>query len=186
MQKKIYEFSSKKVSYFFDADFSHLAKLADKQHALIITDENVVRHHAEKFSGWNKIVIRPGEEFKVQATVDTIMASLVQTKADRQTMLIGVGGGVVTDISGYVAATYMRGIRFGFVPSSLLAMVDAAIGGKNGIDVGIYKNLVGTIRQPEFLLFDSSLLKSLPRNEWVNGFAEIIKHASIKDEKLFR
>ena len=186
MQKKIYEFSSKKVSYFFDADFSHLKKLADKDHALVITDENLVRHYPEKFSGWNKVVIRPGEEFKVQSTVDSIISTLVQAKADRQTLLIGVGGGVVTDITGYVASTYMRGIRFGFVPSSLLAMVDAAIGGKNGIDVGVYKNLVGTIRQPEFLLFDSSLLKSLPRNEWENGFAEIIKHACIKDEKLFR
>jgi 3-dehydroquinate synthase len=79
----------------------------------------------------------------------------------------------------------MRGIRFGFVPSSILAMVDASIGGKNGIDVGPYKNLAGTIRQPEFLIYDSSFLKSLPQGEWVNGFAEVIKHACIKDAKLF-
>ncbi|MFY0022654.1 3-dehydroquinate synthase, partial [Acinetobacter baumannii] len=72
---------------------------------------------------------------------------------------------------------FMRGIRFGFIPTSLLAMVDAAIGGKNGIDVGVYKNMVGLIRQPEFLLYDVSLLKSLPDAEWKNGFAEIIKHA---------
>jgi 3-dehydroquinate synthase len=106
--------------------------------------------------------------------------------ADRKTWLVGVGGGVVTDIVGYVAAVYMRGLPFGFVPSSILAMVDASIGGKNGIDVGAYKNLVGTIRQPEFLLFDYSLLKSLPKAEWVNGFAEIIKHAAIKDAALFK
>ncbi|MEL4428088.1 3-dehydroquinate synthase, partial [Shewanella indica] len=77
------------------------------------------------------------------------------------------------------------GIRFGFIPTSLLAMVDAAIGGKNGIDVGVYKNMVGLIRQPEFLLYDVSLLKSLPDAEWKNGFAEIIKHAAIKDAKMF-
>ncbi|WP_431217335.1 3-dehydroquinate synthase [Puia sp. P3] len=80
----------------------------------------------------------------------------------------------------------MRGVSFGFVPTSILAMVDASIGGKNGIDVGVYKNLVGTIRQPEFLLYDYSLLKTLPKEEWVNGFAEIIKHAAIKDAALFR
>ncbi len=80
----------------------------------------------------------------------------------------------------------MRGIKVGFVPTTILAMVDASIGGKNGIDVGIYKNLVGTIRQPEFLLYDYSLLKSLPKQEWVNGFAEIIKHGCIKDLSLFK
>jgi 3-dehydroquinate synthetase len=76
--------------------------------------------------------------------------------------------------------------HFGFVPTSLLAMVDASIGGKNGIDVGVYKNMVGLIRQPKFLLFDYSLLKSLPKAEWQNGFAEIIKHACIKDAAMFK
>jgi 3-dehydroquinate synthase len=79
----------------------------------------------------------------------------------------------------------MRGIAFGFVPTTLLAMVDASIGGKNGIDVGIYKNMVGAIRQPSFILWDFSFLSSLPRNEWNNGFAEIIKHACIKDRIMF-
>ncbi len=79
----------------------------------------------------------------------------------------------------------MRGVKFGFVPTTILAMVDAAIGGKNGIDVGLYKNLVGTIRQPEFLLLDYAFLQSLPDSEWTNGFAEIIKHACIKDRSLF-
>jgi shikimate kinase / 3-dehydroquinate synthase len=74
----------------------------------------------------------------------------------------------------------------GYVPTSILAMVDAAIGGKNGIDVGVYKNMVGTIRQPQFLLYDYSLLKSLPKEEWVSGFAEVIKHAAIRDAALFR
>ena len=100
-------------------------------------------------------------------------------------MLVGIGGGVITDLTGYVAAIYMRGLSFGFVPTSILAMVDAAIGGKNGIDVGVYKNIIGTIRQPQFLLYDYSLLKSLPQSEWVNGFAEIVKHACIKDARLF-
>ncbi|HXB43190.1 MAG TPA: 3-dehydroquinate synthase [Puia sp.] len=185
MQKKIYQFPSRTVTYYFDAEFSQLEKLVDKKHAVIITDENVFRLHKQKFAGWKSIVIKAGEEFKVQATVDSIVDQLIQSNADRKTFLIGVGGGVVTDITGYVASVYMRGIRFGFVPSSLLAMVDAAIGGKNGIDVGIYKNIIGAINQPEFLLFDISLLKTLPNEEWINAFAEIIKHAAIKDATLF-
>jgi len=105
--------------------------------------------------------------------------------ADRTSTLVGVGGGVITDITGYVASVYMRGIRFGFLPTSLLAMVDASIGGKNGIDVGVYKNMVGIIRQPAFILHDMSLVQSLPEAEWQNGFAEIIKHACIKDAAMF-
>ncbi len=107
-------------------------------------------------------------------------------EADRKTTLIGVGGGVITDITGYVASVYMRGLRFGFVPTSLLALVDASIGGKNGIDVGVYKNMVGIIRQPSFILHDMIFLNTLPQREWENGFAEIIKHACIKDAAMFR
>jgi 3-dehydroquinate synthase len=118
--------------------------------------------------------------------VDSVVAQLISMGADRKTFLVGIGGGVVTDIPGYVAAIYMRGIPCGFLPASILAMVDASVGGKNGIDVGLYKNLVGTIRQPVFLLYDYSLLKTLPDAEWTNGFAEIIKHAAIKDAALFR
>jgi|ADGO01.1.fsa_nt_gi 3-dehydroquinate synthetase len=162
MQTKTYQFSSGKVNYYFDADLSVAWKKVDKDHAVIITDENIYTAHTRKFKGCNTIVLKPGEEYKVQATVDSIIEQLIEFKADRKTFLIGVGGGVITDITGYVAAVYMRGIRAGFVPTSVLAMVDASIGGKNGIDVGVYKNLVGTIRQPEFLLYDYSFLKSLP------------------------
>jgi 3-dehydroquinate synthase len=105
--------------------------------------------------------------------------------ADRQSFIVGVGGGVITDIAGFAASIYMRGIKFGFVPTSILAMVDASVGGKNGIDVGVYKNLVGIIRHPDFLLYDYSFLETLPDSEWINGFAEIIKHSCIKDEKMF-
>ena len=186
MKKLQYKFSGKTTSYYFDADLSYLQKLVDPKQAVLITDENIFRSHQKKFGGWNTIVIRAGEAFKVQATVDSVVEQLIGMGADRKTFLIGIGGGVVTDITGYVAAIYMRGVSFGFVPSSILAMVDASIGGKNGIDIGVYKNLIGTIRQPEFLLYDTSLLKSLPREEWTNGFAEIIKHAAIRDAALFK
>ena len=186
MNKLQVTFSGKATTYYFDADFSYLEKLVDKEHAVLITDEHLFSAQRRKFGEWNTIVINAGEQFKVQATVDSLIRQLIELGADRKTTLIGVGGGVVTDLTGYVAAIYMRGLPFGFVPSSILAMVDASVGGKNGIDVGVYKNMVGTIRQPQFLLFDYSLLKSLPKEEWINGFAEVIKHAAIKDAALFR
>lgn len=185
MHQQDYYISSKKLSCYFDADFSYLEKLVPKGNAVIITDENIAAKHSNKLSGWKTIVIKPGEENKQQATIDHIINELINLKADRQTFIIGVGGGVITDISGYAASVYMRGLKFGFIPTSVLAMVDAAIGGKNGVDVGIYKNLVGTINQPQFLLFDYSFLQTLSGDEWVNGFAEIIKHACIKDKDLF-
>ena len=186
MTKKIYTFSKKQTAFYFDADFSYLEKLTGDSHTVIVTDENVFKKHKAKFGPWKTVVIKAGEVHKTQETVDGLILELMKAGADRKTMLVGVGGGVVTDITGYVASIYMRGIRFGFVPTTILAMVDASIGGKNGVDVGVYKNLVGTINQPEFLLYDISLLKTLPKAEWINGFAEIIKHACIKDAIMFR
>jgi shikimate kinase / 3-dehydroquinate synthase len=186
MNKLQYKFSGKTTTCYLDADFAYLEKLVDKDHTILITDEHIFAGQKKKFGGWNTIVINAGEQYKVQATVDSVIQQLLDLGADRTTTLIGVGGGVVTDLTGYIGAIYMRGLTVGFVPTSILAMVDASIGGKNGIDVGVYKNMVGTIRQPAFLLYDYSFLKTLPREEWVNGFAEIIKHAAIKDAALFR
>jgi 3-dehydroquinate synthase len=185
MDKKQYTFSSRSVDLYFDVDFSYLEKLVSKEKTVIITDKNIAALHPQKFEGWKTIVLEAGEQHKQQATVDHVVSELIKYKADRESWVIGVGGGVITDITGYAASVYMRGIKFAFVPTSILAMVDAAIGGKNGVDVGVYKNLVGTIRHPEFLLYDESFLNTLPEEEWINGFAEIIKHACIKDRKMF-
>lgn len=186
MEKKTFRFGTTTVDYYFAGGFSKLKELVDPKRTILITDENVYRHHAKKFKGWDTIVLKPGEEFKVQATVDAVIDQLIEMGADRTTTLVGVGGGVITDLTGYVAAIYMRGISFGFVPTTLLALVDASIGGKNGIDVGIYKNMVGSIRQPAFILHDLAFLNTLPEIEWKSGFAEIIKHASIKDATMFK
>jgi 3-dehydroquinate synthase len=186
MQKKTFRFAHASVDYFFAGGLSHLKEITDPATTVLVTDENVFSHHEKRFRRWSVIVLKPGEQFKVQATVDSIIGQLIEMGADRSWTLVGVGGGVITDLTGYVAATYLRGIRFGFVPTSLLALVDASIGGKNGIDVGVYKNMVGTIRQPSFILHDLALLNSLPEIEWKNGFAEIIKHACIRDAAMFR
>lgn len=186
MQKKSFAFSQATTDFYFDGRFSDLKQLAHPKKTVLITDENIHAAHQAKFNGWQTIILPPGEHNKVQATADRIIEQLIQLGADRTFSIIGVGGGVITDMTGYVASVYMRGISFGFVPTSLLAMVDASIGGKNGIDVGVYKNMVGTIRQPRFILHDTRLLSTLPDSEWRAGFAEIIKHACIKDARMFR
>ena len=172
-------------AYYFDATFNYLSEIVNKEQTILITDKNVFNCHPQIFDGWKTIVIPAGEEHKQQSTVDYIIGELIILQADRNSFIVGVGGGVVTDITGYAASIYMRGLKFGFVPTTILAMVDAAIGGKNGVDVGIYKNLAGLIKQPQFLLYDYSLLDTLPQDQWINGFAEIIKHACIKDAELF-
>lgn len=179
------KFSSGVTDLYLAYGINHLKKITDPRATVIITDENVFNAHAKRFKGWNTIVLKPGEEYKVQATVDAVIEKLIEMEADRKTTLVGVGGGVVTDITGYVASVYMRGICFGFLPTSILGLVDASIGGKNGIDVGLYKNMVGVIRQPSFILHDMVFLNSLPQREWENGFAEIFKHACIKDAAMF-
>ncbi|RYY17135.1 MAG: 3-dehydroquinate synthase [Chitinophagaceae bacterium] len=167
-------------------EFTRLEELVTKAQTVLITDENVFKAHRKKFAGWKYIIVPAGEQFKIQSTVNGIIERLISFNADRKTFIVGIGGGVITDLTGFVASTYMRGLRFGFLPTTILSMVDASIGGKNGIDVGLYKNLVGIIRQPSFILYDVTLLKSLPHTEWVSGFAEIIKHSCIKDLRMFK
>ena len=185
MEKRKFSYSQKTTNCYFDASLADLDQLADPSNTIIVTDEHIASLHAAKLEKWRMAVVPAGEEHKVQGTVDTIIGKLISYKADRKSFLVGVGGGVITDITGYTASIYMRGIGFGFAPTSLLAMVDASIGGKNGIDVGVYKNFLGVIRQPDFLLYDPAFLSTLPETEWVNGFAEIIKHACIGDEEMF-
>jgi len=185
MKKLTYRFSNSSTDYYLAYGISHLKKITDQRSTILITDEHVYNAHAKRFKGWNTIILKPGEEYKVQATVDALVDKLIEMEADRKTTLVGVGGGVITDITGYVAAIYMRGLRFGFIPTSVLSLVDASIGGKNGIDVGVYKNMVGIIRQPSFILHDMVFLNSLPQAEWENGFAEVIKHGCIKDAVMF-
>lgn len=185
MESKAYKFSVASTEFYFAGGMSQLRKITDPKATVIITDENVYKAHTKRFSGWNTIVLKAGEEYKVQATVDAVVETLIDMEADRKTTLVGIGGGVITDLTGYIASVYMRGLRFGFIPTSILGLVDASIGGKNGIDVGQYKNMVGVIRQPSFILHDMVLLKSLPQMEWENGFAEVIKHACIKDAAMF-
>ena len=186
MIKKSFQFSTAKVQYYFGAEFSYLKKMLNPEQTVFIADENFALANKSRFAGWKTIVIPSGEQQKVMLMIDKLITRLISVGAGKQTTLVGIGGGVVTDITGYLASVFMRGIDFGFVPTSVLAMTDAAIGGKNGVNVGLYKNMAGLIRQPQFIIYDYTLLKTLPKEEWVNGFAEIIKHACIYDAAMFK
>ncbi len=183
---KRYTIDDAVVPHWMGESFAWLKTQLNRSSSILLTDENVYALHANKFKGWRTIIVPAGEAHKQQATVDTIMQQLAAFEADRSTTLVAVGGGVVTDMGAYAAAIYMRGIKCILAPTTLLCMVDAGMGGKNGVDLGKYKNLVGTIRQSSGILFDTGFLKTLPEQEWQNGFAEIIKHASIKNAALFR
>ncbi|MBI5047134.1 3-dehydroquinate synthase [Candidatus Micrarchaeota archaeon] len=152
---------------------------------IILTDSNVMKHYSAALADFECIVIGVGEEAKTLKTVESVYEQLLERGIERSSFIVGVGGGIVCDVTGFIASTYLRGIPFGFVPTTLLAQVDASIGGKNGVNFKNYKNIIGTIRQPEFCLCDLDTLKTLPEKELRCGFAEIIKHAAIADSSLF-
>lgn len=165
--------------------FDSLAELLPKARTIVITDHNIERLYGEVLTPFERIVIGEGEEIKTLSTVEMIYTKLIEMGADRKTFLLGFGGGIVTDITGYVAATYMRGVDFGFVSTTLLSQVDAGVGGKNGVNLGGYKNMVGTFNQPRFVICDISLLSTLSDREVRAGIAEITKSAIIADPALF-
>jgi 3-dehydroquinate synthase len=132
------------------------------------------------------ITIPAGEKSKTLAQVGTICDRMIAAGMDRQSFVIGLGGGVIGDISGFVAAIYHRGIPHVQIPTTLLAMVDSSIGGKTGVNTRDGKNLIGAIHHPSLVIDDVDVLKTLPRREFNQGFAEIIKHAVIADAKMFR
>ena len=132
----------------------------------------------------HQFFIPPGEQSKTLQTAQHIYTWLAEHKAERGHLIVAVGGGVVGDLAGFVAATYLRGMPFAQVPTSLLAMMDAAIGGKTAVDLPQGKNLVGAFYQPKFVLSDVSTLTTLPQRELTSGWAEALKHGLILDEDL--
>ncbi len=142
-------FSTARTDYYFNASALELDKLVSREKTVLVTDEHLFTQHQVLFGDWNTIVLKPGEEYKVQDTVDALIGPLLEFEADRDWWLVGVGGGVVTDITGSAAGIYQRGLRFGFIPTSILAMVDAsASGARMGSISGCTRTMAGLIRQP--------------------------------------
>lgn len=160
---------------------------------VIVSDENVASHWAsalleafEKAETQATLITLPaGEAHKNLATIQTLYDNFLDANLDRSGIVVALGGGVIGDMAGFAAATYLRGVRFVQIPSSLLAMVDSSVGGKTGVDLPQGKNLVGAFKQPELVIIDPELLATLPAEEFRNGLGEVIKHGIIQDTRLF-
>ena len=164
--------------------------LSEASKVFILTDENVAPFWLPEVAHWLRcdaaidIVIKPGEQHKNLQTVQRIWKTLMKHHADRNALLINLGGGVITDIGGFAASTYKRGIKFINIPTTLLGMIDAAIGGKTGIDFGGGKNQIGTFAEAGDVLVNPAFLTTLPRRELLSGLSEMMKYGFIADANL--
>jgi 3-dehydroquinate synthase len=158
----------------------------------ILVDSNTETHCLNRFLEYCPVVptavlkMKAGEEFKNLTTCQDLWEELSVQGADRNSVLINLGGGVVTDLGGFVACTFKRGIDFYNIPTSLLAMVDASVGGKTGIDLGALKNQIGIIREPQGVIIAADWLTTLPQEELRSGFAEMLKHGLIANPSYWQ
>jgi 3-dehydroquinate synthase len=181
-------------SSLIDQVGQRLRKHLGRKTCAIISDTNVRPRFGDRVKGSltsagfkaTLITIPAGEKSKTLKQASAICDQMIAAGLDRQSFVIGLGGGVVGDISGFVAAIYQRAIPHVQIPTTLLAMVDSSIGGKTGVNTADGKNLIGVIHQPSLVIDDMDVLKTLPRREFNQGFAEIIKHAIIADAKMFQ
>ena len=159
--------------------------LSEASQVFILTDENVAMFWLPETEHWLgcehavEIVLKPGEKYKTLQTAQRIWKTLMKHHADRHAVMVNLGGGVITDLGGFVASCYQRGIRFVNVPTTLLAMVDAAIGGKTGVDFGGCKNQIGTFAEPMEVWISPIFLSTLPQREILSGMAEMVKYGFI-------
>ena len=169
------------------------AELLQRPRCAVVTDTNVAPLYADTVirslteSGIHPTLIQvpAGETSKDFSTAEQICREMIRAGLDRRSFLVALGGGVIGDLAGFVASIFLRGIPFIQVPTTLLAQVDSSVGGKTGVNTAEGKNLIGTFAQPALVLADSDTLRSLPRRVFHEGFAEVIKHAAIRDASMF-
>jgi 3-dehydroquinate synthase len=175
----------------YQIEINSIDKLLFDTKVVVITNETIEKLHLDNLMQkidapyLDSVIIKDGEEHKHLATVEHILDKLFEKKLDRKSILIGFGGGVITDITGFVASIYQRGIEFHLIPTTLLSQVDASVGGKTGVNNRFGKNLIGAFHQPIGVSIDTSFLDTLPNREFVSGVSEIIKMAIIFDEEFF-
>ena len=166
--------------------------LAEASKVFVLTDANVAMYWLPELEHWLgceqavEIVVKAGERYKTLGTARRIWKTLQKHQADRQSVLVNLGGGTISDLGGFTASCYQRGIRFVNVPTTLLAMVDASIGGKNGVDLGGIKNQIGTFAEPEEVLVNPIFLSTLSERELLSGIAEMVKYGFVADEDLLQ
>lgn len=158
---------------------SGLGDFADSGRTAFVADELTLGFAPPGFDRDRAVVVPRGEAAKSLSTLEAVYRRFLELGVGRDWTVVGLGGGSVSDLAGLAASTWMRGVDFGFAPTTLLSMVDASVGGKNGVDFGGYKNLIGTFSQPRFVLADAAALESLPGLDLACGLAEAIKHGVI-------
>ena len=166
------------------AEWKSALQLVPGEDVVIVTDDNVFELYGGEFPGFPVLKISPGEKSKNLQVIEKLSEEILKTGIGRSGFILAVGGGVVCDIAGFLASVFMRGIRCGYVSTSLLSQVDASTGGKNGVNLGKIKNVIGSFRQPEFVICDTSMLKTLPDKEYLSGLAELIKTGLIGDSSI--
>lgn len=172
----------------YDVIVGQVSSLPNLQKPIIVTDENVAKFHLEKIQNLfdaKSIIVPAGEEHKNLATVSRLWDAFLENGLDRNSTVIALGGGVVGDMTGFAASTYMRGVDWIAIPTTLLSMVDASLGGKTGFDLPQGKNLIGSFHPPKLVIADPNLLTTLPERELRSGMAEVVKHGIISDPDLF-
>jgi 3-dehydroquinate synthase len=185
LEKIILNAHSARSEIIVGDQWERVSEMIPSSNVAIITDENVFRIYGDKFPGFPVFKVMAGEESKRLEIIEKLAASLLEAGIDRSGFILAIGGGVVCDLAGFLASIYMRGIRCAYVSTTLLSQVDASTGGKNGVNLGATKNILGVIRQPEFVLCDTEMLLTLPEEEYLSGLAELIKTAVIGDIELF-
>lgn len=185
MEKIIINTPSTTSEILVGENWESVSRLLPEVGVVLITDENVKRLYGDKFPSVPVFSVKPGEGSKKLNVIEALAEKLLEAGIDRSGFVLAVGGGVVCDLAGFLASIYMRGIRCGYISTSFLAQVDASTGGKNGVNLGGTKNMLGNIRQPEFVICDPSMLQTLPEQEYLSGLAELIKTAIIGDRDLF-
>lgn len=166
------------------ADWKENLPLLPVEGTVILTDSNVKRIYGREFPGYPVLEIKPGEDSKCLGEIERLSEELLNTGAGRSGFILAIGGGVVCDIAGFLSSIFMRGIRCGYVSTSLLSQVDASTGGKTGVNLGKIKNVIGAFKQPEFVICDTGMLQTLPEEEYFSGMAELIKTGLIGDATI--
>lgn len=172
----------------YDVVVGSVFNVSNLQNPIIVTDENVAKHHLEKIQtlfNAKSVIVPAGEEHKSLETVSRLWKAFLENGLDRKSTVIALGGGVIGDMTGFAASTYMRGIDWIGIPTTLLSMVDASVGGKTGFDLPEGKNLIGSFYPPKLVIADPSLLLTLTDRELRSGMAEVVKHGIISDPDLF-
>jgi 3-dehydroquinate synthase len=173
------------VSRIAFGPLSELGSAIDPGKAVLVTDAEIRRLHGSAFPPCPTVLVERGEAAKSLASLEALYGSFLELGLGRDGTVVAIGGGAISDLAGFAASTWLRGVDFGFAPTTLLAMVDASMGGKNGVDFRGVKNLIGGFSQPRFVRMDVSLLATLPEREFASGMGEVVKHAVLAGGPYF-